>query len=105
MVLLLSGHVSKKYIKEFSNLKDMILELETGKLDLISYEELTINWMIKKSGKNISDYDIVFPLKKVDLYYAFNINTPDDLIKEIQLKLDEVKNTKDYKAILDSYFK
>ena len=82
-----------------------INKLKLKRIDLFSYEENVVKWEIKKKGFNPNEYETVYTLKKAELYYAFNINTPDTLIQKFQAALDELKKEGIYQKILDNYLK
>lgn len=57
--------------------------------------------------KNINPSSViksVYLIKKSNLYIAFNINTPDELIQEWQKQLDLLKESGVYNAIYKQYF-
>ena len=104
-LLLLSNNISKDYISSVVRLESNISKLDAGRIDIISYEENVLKWNLKQQGKNLSDYETVFVLKESELFYAFNKNTPDSLIKQVQESFDKVKNSPEYQQILDKYLK
>jgi hypothetical protein len=68
-----------------------INKLNFDRIDAWAYEKNVAFWEIKKNGFNSDDYQVVYNLFDGDLYYAFNIETPDELIFELQTALDEIK--------------
>lgn len=104
-LLLLSNNFPKEYIKSVAKLENNISKLDADRIDLISYEENVLKWTIKQEGKKLIDYETVFILKESEVFYAFNKNTPDSLIKQVQEAFDKVKNSPEYQQILDKYLK
>ena len=104
-LLLLSNHIPRESIKSVTRVENNISKLDAGRVDLISYEENVIKWGLKQKGKKLTDYETVFVLKESELFYAFNKNTPDSLIKQVQEAFDKVKNSPEYQQILDKYLK
>lgn len=102
-LLLLSSDIPKKNIKEVIKLDSNIYKLNTGRIDLISYEENVLKWNLKKQRKNISDYETLFILQESEVFYAFNKNTPDYLIKQVQEAFDNVRSSPEYAKILSKY--
>ena len=92
-LLLLSYNVPKDNLKEFIKLSDSISQLDAGSIDLAASGEIAFKSEIKQKGKKNNDYETVFLLKESELFYAFNKNTPDSLIKQVQEAFDKVKNS------------
>lgn len=103
-LLLLSNNVPKSNIYPAVKLVDNIKKLLAGRVDAISYEESVLKWTLKQEGEKVSDYETIFPLKEGEVFFAFNKNTPDDLIDKVQEAFDQVKQSVEYKKIMDKYF-
>lgn len=101
--LLLSNNVHISNIDRAVKLSDNIKKLLAGRIDAISYEENVLKWTLKQEGEKVSDYEIIFSLKEGEVFFAFNKNTPDDLIKQVQEAFDQVKQSSEYKQIMDKY--
>lgn len=84
-------------------IQQSIQKLNANRIDLFSYEENVFKWELKKNGFNLDDYVTVYTLKKGELYYAFNIETPDPLIQQFQSVLDELRQDGTHQKILDVY--
>ncbi len=82
-----------------------IKKLDKGRIDLFSYDSNVLKWKIKQNGLNPNDYETVYVLKKGKLSFAFNKNTPDKVVNQIQKAIDEVKKDGTYQKILDKYLK
>ena len=82
-----------------------IKKLEGKRIDLFSYDLNVLKWQIKQSGLNPNDYETVYVLKKGNLSFAFNKNTPDKTIHKLQKILDGLKKDGTYQKILDKYLK
>jgi polar amino acid transport system substrate-binding protein len=82
-----------------------IKKLDKGRIDLFSYDSNVLKWKLKQNGLNPDDYETVYVLKKGKLSYAFNKNTPDKIVNQIQKVIDEVKKDGTYQKILDKYLK
>lgn len=90
----------------------IIRKLKSGSIDIdaFAYSELPGIWLINRSGIISKEYDIVYDLRdEVELYYAFNKETPDSIILAFQHALDQTKQEKgiegtgDYDKILYKY--
>lgn len=102
-LLLVSSDIPRKNIKEVIKLYSNISKLNTGRIDLISYEESVLKWNLKQENKDVNDYETVFILKESEVFYAFNKNTPDSLIQQVQEAFDKVKSSPEYAKILSKY--
>ncbi len=79
--------------------------LNSGMIDIFAYEENVFRWEIKERGFIPDLYETVFVLKKGYIYYAFNKETPDSVIIQLQNALDELKKDGTHQKILDNYIK
>lgn len=68
-----------------------ILKMRAGRIDVFSYNLKVLQWEAKKMGLNPADFEMVYTLQAGELYYAFNIKTPDEIIMHFQNALDELK--------------
>jgi polar amino acid transport system substrate-binding protein len=65
--------------------------------------------MLQALGYNASDFAVVYTLQVSELYYAFNLSTPDDLMDFFgnafeKVKLDKtVDGSSEYEKIMNSY--
>ncbi len=84
-------------------IRQSIRKMNKSRIDLFCYEESAAKWTIKKNGFNPSDYEVVYILKKGELYYTFNKKTPDAVLQKLQNALDELKKDGSYQKILDKY--
>ena len=92
-------------VSGITSILSSIKKLNSGRIDLFSYGPTAFKWEAKRRGYNPNNYELVFGLKKVKYYYAFNKNTPDNVINQIQKVIDEVKKDGTYQKILDKYLK
>lgn len=89
--LLQSAGITENIIK-FSKIdNNNIKMLEVGRIDLWAYEENVIKWILVQNNLDPNDYESVYVLEEAELYYAFNINTSDALISEMQRTLNELE--------------
>ena len=73
--------------------------LEYGRIDLISYEEKVALWSIHQAGYDPNDYEVVYVLEDLNLYYALNKATPPEHTKALQWALDKLKQKDEYESI------
>ncbi len=77
--------------------------LYLGRVDLWYTSSTTPSALASKTGISIANFEEVFVVKKTSLYIAFNINTPDNVIKQWQDALDELTENGTIKTIFEKY--
>ena len=81
-----------------------IKKLNLGRIDLWGYGVNVAMWELKAYGLNPGDYELVYTLDdSKELFFAFNKDTPDSVIHELQTALDSIKADGEYQKIFDSY--
>jgi len=111
LILREAGLKDKKFFKAHGEKASVICarKLNSDRVDLWSYDEITAKWIIKSLGLKPQDYAVAYSFAGTkDMYFAFHISTPDALINRFQNAIDELKNkpspnNSDYKKILDKY--
>lgn len=110
--LLTSLGVNAKSLVLEDNPNAIVKKLKSGSIDVdaFAYSEMPGIWLFNKSGIISKDYDIAYDLKdEVELYYAFNKETPDSVVFAFQCALNQTKQekgiegTSDYDKILYKY--
>lgn len=109
-ILILSEQgVLSENIVQYDNVEQMYQALKNGAVDCIVYSETGNTLIIQSLGYNLSDFKTLFMVKVVENYFAFNINTSDQLIELFQQNLEQLKldKTEDgssvYEKILSNY--
>ncbi|MBF0264918.1 MAG: ABC transporter substrate-binding protein [Gammaproteobacteria bacterium] len=105
--LLLDQGVNKKQIFHVDGNDTINLsftKMLKNRIDLFSYNIGVAFTNAKSEGFDISQFEVVYILKKADLYYAFNKDTSDDVIAYWQKALDEVKEKGIYDKLLKKYY-
>ena len=67
--------------------------------------KLPQNGSLKKNGANPNDFKSVYTFENIPVYYAFNIETPDDMVGNFQNALDALKREGKYNEIISTYLK
>jgi polar amino acid transport system substrate-binding protein len=68
--------------------------LNSNRVDLIANSFDVIMHIFKDQGLNPNDYESVWTLSDASEYYAFHIDTPDELIADFQKALDKLEDTR-----------
>ncbi len=92
--LLVGFGISQDKLILAENVDDLYSKLQSGAVDCIAYSEIGHNLVISGMSLNQSDFKISFVMKVNELYYAFNINTSNDIITYFQNALNDLKDDK-----------
>lgn len=90
-------------IEPVATIEQNLKKLEMGRLDLFSYEENSTRLFLLHQGKNPADYETVFVLQDVPIYFAFHRETDNALVQRFQEALDKVKQANAFVDQLDEY--
>ncbi len=108
LVLMDQGVLSESMIR-FPDVEQMYRALANGEVDCLVYSETGNTLIIPALGLNSEDFETLYMVAVVENYFAFNINTPDDIIGFFQQSMDELKLDKAedgssvYEKILNNY--
>jgi len=102
--LLDKGFSSKKQVATVHSTDIAIKLLHSNKVELIvENEDLSVQ--VKRLGLDINKFEKVYYLKNFgkDLYAAFSLNTPDEVVEKHKKALQELKATGEFKRITNKY--
>jgi polar amino acid transport system substrate-binding protein len=83
--------------------KNLAKMLAGERFDLWAYGETTAFWNLMESGFSSSDFEVVYRLKKTDVFYALNRKTDDRIVIQLQKALDELRTTGELNKIIQKY--
>ena len=107
--ILLDQGVMPEVIIKFDDVEPLYSALNTGVVDCIVYSELGNKLIIESLGLNAADFETIYMMGVTENYFAFHVNTPDEMISYFQQNLDQLKldKTEDgssvYEKILNNY--
>jgi polar amino acid transport system substrate-binding protein len=104
--LLIKRGVSKKNLQYLSGENAINLsfsKMERGRIDMFSYNTTVAFANAKKNGFDSNKYEVVYTLKKGEVYFAFNKDTDDAIIQKWQKALDQVKSDGTFNSIIAKY--
>jgi polar amino acid transport system substrate-binding protein len=103
-VLLLTRDVVKQdTLNRSPDLKTAMDRLRTGKIDIIAYGEESVWSYIKLQKWNEREFEKVSSISGASDFYAFNKETPDEVIRKFQEALIAVKRDKVFTHLLNKY--
>lgn len=103
---LVSLGVSKKSIKEYGGkdaTKQAFEAMDSNTIDLFIYSIGSIKSDPYLKAFSAKNYESVYTISNLDLYYAFNKATDDKVIKKFQDALHNIKASGLYQSIIEKY--
>lgn len=91
-LLIAAGYPANK-IERVTKPEQNIKKLTRDRIDLLAFNTDSTRYTMKRMGLDPADYETVFPLKDISLYYAFNNETDDTIINEYNDALNQLKKT------------
>lgn len=84
--------------------------LEQGRVDLVTHTDLSSPPVLEALGMDPAEYEMVYVLRDIDLYFAFNPEADDALIDRLQrelnfLKMQRADGTSFYTDILSRHLR
>jgi ABC-type amino acid transport substrate-binding protein len=99
--MLLADGIKKEDLILERTSEPIIGKLKNGSIDAWAYGDITGIWLLQQSGENANDYKVAYVLGENNVYYAFNKETPDSIVKSFQKAFDYVKSNKDQSGVTD----
>lgn len=84
-----------------SQIKQAFLMMQSDRVDMIAVSIHGFSYLSKQLGFDEGDYEQVWQINKIGNYFAFNINTPDEVIQTYQKAFDDI--AKQRLSIKESY--
>ncbi len=108
--LLMDRGILRPNIILFPNYSELYKGLmETHEVQFISTSQSGHNLIIQAMGYSAADFTVPVPVHSDNLYFAFNIETSDEMIADFQAELDHLKTdmsadgSSEYQKILNRY--
>ena len=80
------------YIVAYMDVPSLIAGTQKDRIDLWCYGDLAGRFFARQETGDPNTFATVYTLDKYDLYYAFNKDTPDSVVKSFQDALDAIRN-------------
>ena len=78
-------------LERFTNINSQIKKLQENRVDAIASGVEGIYFVLKEKGLNPEDYETVYMLQEVDLYFAFHKDTDDAVIAQLNQTLQSIQ--------------
>jgi ABC-type amino acid transport substrate-binding protein len=106
--LVLAAGIDENNLERIASPEANIKKLHAGRIDLFAFSVPSTRYLMIKLGMDPDEYESVYTLKQVDLYYAFHKDTDDQLIHTLNRTLQEMKQSdatgkSSVDRIIDSY--
>ena len=92
--LLLDLGLHAEELDQFTDIYVQIRKLQEERIDAVAYGEEAIHALLLEEGLDPYEYESVYVLKKSELYFAFNKDTPDSQINALNQILKTLKAEK-----------
>lgn len=92
--LLLNLGMKPEELDRFTNIYMQMRKLQEERVDALAYGIEAIHKLLLEMGLDPYEYETVYILKKAELYFAFNKETPDATIDKLNLLLKKLKAEK-----------
>jgi len=86
--------VPTELIEHTSTTRALAKMLDLGRIDLWAYEENAALWVMEKAGLDSREFEAVYVLMELDMYFALNKETDQQVVDDLQLAIDKVMKQK-----------
>ncbi|MDC0336217.1 ABC transporter substrate-binding protein [Pseudodesulfovibrio sp.] len=89
--LLIAANIPEDSLSRNTKVEHAIYQLALDEVDLLAFAKTPAFYLMQHEGLDPDEYAMVFEMRTVDLYLAFNKATDDELIRAFQMELDTLK--------------
>lgn len=90
---LIKNGVNIESLDSFMNMESQIKKLISGRIDSLAFSIPAICYFLIEMGEDLSDYEEVYLLGEAELYFAFNKESNQEIINELNRNIKNL-NTK-----------
>lgn len=102
-ILLQNLEVADNSLDRFSNIQSQLKKLATDRIDMVAFGYEGMCFVQKNLGIDPKKYELVYVLKKADLYFAFNKQTKNEYIEKLNQIAARLKKQGFIKKIKQEY--
>jgi len=100
---LMARGFSPERLEQSVSVENLIRLLEYGRIDAAFMNDKGARYGMHRNNMNWNDYEIDLVAVQGAVYFAFNLDTPDEIIKELQRGLDIIRDNGTLQQIIKSY--
>ena len=82
----------------------MVKKLKRGRADLILENEIVLHYTARKEGMEWSNFINIYSVNLGEIYFAFNKETPDHIVKKLQKGIDIIRENGKLEGLLNRLY-
>jgi polar amino acid transport system substrate-binding protein len=90
--LVLDTGVKEENLDRFSHVRSQLKKLSFDRVDMVAFSYQAMKYLIKELGLNPDEYELVYLLEEVELYYAFSKDFDDAFIQRLNAIVKELND-------------
>jgi polar amino acid transport system substrate-binding protein len=87
---LLKEGVYQDNLDSFISIESQVKKLISGRVDMVAFSIPAICYFLQEAGENLNDYKEVYLLGEAELYFAFNKDSDEDIINELNRNIKNI---------------
>lgn len=101
--LLLGAGADESKLDRVASLEQNLKKLINNRIDALAFNIPSALYNLKLLGENPEDYEVVYVLKDLEIFYGFNKSISNTVIDSLQSAMDQVKKSGKYDQIVAEY--
>lgn len=102
--LLIERGVALSSLDRGTSPESNLLKLIADRIDAVAWNFPSVAYNLRRLGEDPTDYEVVYVLQPVELYYALHRDTGAERVRTLQAGLDELRRDGSYDRIVAEYF-
>jgi polar amino acid transport system substrate-binding protein len=100
---LLKEGINKNSLDSFVSIESQVKKLVSGRVDMLAFSIPAICYFLQKMGEDLNAYEEVYLLGEADLYFAFNKDSDNEMISELNRNIKNINSKNLSKSYTLSY--
>ncbi|HIP30136.1 MAG TPA: transporter substrate-binding domain-containing protein [Sulfurospirillum arcachonense] len=100
---LLKEGINKNALDSFVSIESQVKKLVFGRVDMLAFSIPAICYFLQKMGEDLNGYEEVYLLGEADLYFAFNKDSDNEMISELNRNIKNINSKNLSKSYTLSY--
>lgn len=88
-------------LDRFALIASQLKKLRDGRVDMLAFSIPAIKHLMQDLNMDVDKYEVVYTIKEIDLYFAFNKDVDAKIIKELNLILADIKKMHQFYSLCD----